>query len=526
MAEIEASALKEVLCDQDQAMLKLSMELEKEREASASAASEALSMILRLQEERSAERMEARQYKRMAEERMRHVEGHFSILEEVMNVKEMEIAYLESQVRAYRHKLLSIGFSDTNVNDMGNWGNLTFHGILRRNESLPVVCYKNLYSDNVVCESKKLALHPELSFHEKIDEVLNHDFDFLQQSSSDVEIIEGEMESGCDLANGDLQTETVPHHANLEKSCSWYSTVSSDASYKSTKGVTGIKSDFPNESSFSGSQVEGKKNLHGVDVFRNLGPETEAIGSGICSTSFRDIFPDEKNLKEAFQLHKVSRQNLMSEAESKFRIPDSMLEDVSEHSVRDEEEWIKKENISKIEVPFSHSFASVDPKLTFLPSFEIRSLSERIQLLEDSRKNMQHEHSGSGEEQMMLLRQIAEKLNTIQSHINPPKAKKRPSVNESSWVSLMEVAVEEEIPSDDVKVAVVSPPRYLFNRSKSSAASIMKTKKIPGATYPIDPQSKLAVELTEFATPKASISHEWENQSLEVWKAASGYDPH
>ncbi|KAK1289545.1 hypothetical protein QJS10_CPB18g00345 [Acorus calamus] len=469
MAEIEASALKEALCDQDQAMLKLSMELEKEREASASAASEALSMILRLQEERAAERMEARQYKRMTEERMRHVEGHFAILEEVMHVKEMEIAYLESQVRAYRHKLLSIGFCDTNVNDMGNWGNLTFHGILRRNESLPVVCYKNLYSDNVVCESKKLALHPELSFHEKFDKVLNHDFDFLQQSddidhmdrksdnegcisnpvkieeqnellkgSSDVEILEGEMESGCDLANGDLQTETVPYHANLEKSCSWYSTISSDASYKSTKGVRGIKSDFANESSFSSSQVEGKKNLHGADVFRNLGPETEAIGSGICSTSFRDIFPDEKNLKETFQLHKLSCQKLMSEAESKFRIPDSMLEDASEHSVRDEEEWIKKEHISKIEVPFSHSFASVDPKLTFLPSFEIQRLNERIQLLEDSRKNMQHKNSGSGEEQMMLLREIAEKLNTIQSHINPPKAKKHPSVNESSLDSLME----------------------------------------------------------------------------------------
>ena len=57
----EIKALKEALCAQQQLLQKLYNELDVEREASSTAASEALSMILRLQGEKAAVKMEANQ---------------------------------------------------------------------------------------------------------------------------------------------------------------------------------------------------------------------------------------------------------------------------------------------------------------------------------------------------------------------------------------------------------------------------------------------------------------------------------
>ncbi|BBG99231.1 Mediator of RNA polymerase II transcription subunit 37f [Prunus dulcis] len=96
--------------------------------------------------------------------------------------------------------------------------------------------------------------------------------------------------------------------------------------------------------------------------------------------------------------------------------------------------------------------------------------------------------------------------------------------------------VEEEIPREEANVAVVSPQRYLFSRSKSSAASSIvglvdedscvqripnsinspiatshifftsEDRTLPGAMYPIDPHNIFAVEFpmssrAEFAPP-------------------------
>lgn len=112
MSETEFSALKETLCAQQELLQKLYEELEAEREASASAVSEALSVILRLEGEKAAVKMESEQYKRLSEQKICHAEESLSIFEDVIYQKEMEVAALDHQVQAYRYKLLSMGCND------------------------------------------------------------------------------------------------------------------------------------------------------------------------------------------------------------------------------------------------------------------------------------------------------------------------------------------------------------------------------------------------------------------------------
>lgn len=129
--QAEISALKEALCTQQKLLQKLYNELEAEREASATAASEALSVILRLQGEKAAVKMEAEQYKRLAEERMCHAEESFALIEDMITEKEMEVAELDYQVQTYRYQLMSMGFNVPAAEDMSFPDNL-FH----RNEAL------------------------------------------------------------------------------------------------------------------------------------------------------------------------------------------------------------------------------------------------------------------------------------------------------------------------------------------------------------------------------------------------------
>lgn len=112
------ASLKDALCAQQQLLQKLHHELEVERESSATAASEALAMILRLQGEKAAVKMESVQYKRLAEEKMYHAEESMEIFEDLIYQKEIEIANLDYQVQAYRYKLASLGLEEIGSNEI------------------------------------------------------------------------------------------------------------------------------------------------------------------------------------------------------------------------------------------------------------------------------------------------------------------------------------------------------------------------------------------------------------------------
>lgn len=104
----EIAALREALRDEKEALRCLQVELEEERNASTTAANEAMAMIARLQEEKAAVLMEARQFKRMAEERETHNQEAIALLKEMLLEREEETAFLENELAACRQMFLNI----------------------------------------------------------------------------------------------------------------------------------------------------------------------------------------------------------------------------------------------------------------------------------------------------------------------------------------------------------------------------------------------------------------------------------
>ncbi|XP_010235162.1 myosin-binding protein 3 [Brachypodium distachyon] len=148
MAENESAQLQRAIFAQYIMMKKLFKELEEEKEASATAASAALSMIRKLQKEKEAERMEAWQYKRIAEERMIHNDRAMEIVKEVMQQKELEIYYLRNQLQVYKQRLLDVGIDDCDISDETIAKNIPLFeskGVenlcynIKRNFSLPIL---------------------------------------------------------------------------------------------------------------------------------------------------------------------------------------------------------------------------------------------------------------------------------------------------------------------------------------------------------------------------------------------------
>lgn len=113
--EVEAAALREALARHQLTVAELCAELEEERAASSSAASEAMAMILRLQREKAEVQMEARQFKRFAEEKMAHDQQELLILEDLVYKREQALQALTCQLRAYRHRLLSYGIDPNSL---------------------------------------------------------------------------------------------------------------------------------------------------------------------------------------------------------------------------------------------------------------------------------------------------------------------------------------------------------------------------------------------------------------------------
>ncbi|KAI3444048.1 hypothetical protein Pfo_000713 [Paulownia fortunei] len=169
MSQTEISALKDTLCAQQKLLQKLYNELDAEREASSSAASEALSVILRLQGEKAAVKMEAEQYKRLAEEKICHAEESFAIIEDIIYQKEMEVAALDYQVQAYRYKLLSMGCVDPGGGEIKFPENLlqrndilagdtSLHNIGRRNSAPLLLKYKKAMIERESSTSPEMDL--------------------------------------------------------------------------------------------------------------------------------------------------------------------------------------------------------------------------------------------------------------------------------------------------------------------------------------------------------------------------------
>lgn len=111
----ECVALREAVSSQQKAIQDLCSELEEERNAASSAANETMSMILRLQTEKAELEMEARQFKRFVEERTCHDQQELLALEELLYKREQVIHSLTCEVQAYKHRMLSYGLTESEV---------------------------------------------------------------------------------------------------------------------------------------------------------------------------------------------------------------------------------------------------------------------------------------------------------------------------------------------------------------------------------------------------------------------------
>ncbi|GMI84807.1 hypothetical protein like AT5G06560 [Hibiscus trionum] len=113
--ENECAALRETVSSQQAAIHDLNRELEEERNASSSAATEAMSMILKLQRDKAEVQMEARQFKSYAEEKMVHEQQEIMVLEDLLYEREQTIQALTFEVQACKHRMLSYGFTEEEV---------------------------------------------------------------------------------------------------------------------------------------------------------------------------------------------------------------------------------------------------------------------------------------------------------------------------------------------------------------------------------------------------------------------------
>ncbi|XP_027365194.1 myosin-binding protein 7-like isoform X2 [Abrus precatorius] len=113
--ENECAALREMVTMQQKTIQDLNAELEEERNSSSTAANEAMSMILRLQREKAEVQMEARQFKRYAEEKMTHDQEELLSLEDLLYKREQVIQSLTCEVQAYKHRMMSFGLTEDEV---------------------------------------------------------------------------------------------------------------------------------------------------------------------------------------------------------------------------------------------------------------------------------------------------------------------------------------------------------------------------------------------------------------------------
>lgn len=110
---LDVMELKEALEEEKEALAAVYLELEEERNAASSAAHETMAMITRLQEEKAAIQMEARQYQRMAEEKQQYDHESMAMLQEILIRRDEEVFALEEMVNLYRNRVLTLGMDET-----------------------------------------------------------------------------------------------------------------------------------------------------------------------------------------------------------------------------------------------------------------------------------------------------------------------------------------------------------------------------------------------------------------------------
>ncbi|CAL5001862.1 unnamed protein product [Urochloa decumbens] len=427
MAENDTIQLQKAIFAQYIMMKKLFMELEVEREASATAASAAMSMIRKLQKEKDAERMEAWQYKRIAEEKMNHTDGAVEILKEVMELKELEISYLRNQLQAYKHKLFIAGVDDSDIADETTASNIPLFEsknvenlcrTIKRNLSLPTLRmnkldidmdvkkngvqsarsmprddgWEHISRDGMALEPKKI-LSTDLNTNEKQTEEPKSSSSGALHDSQPLE------ESSCcsSLAVANHQTDICSERAVQ---------VSEDVEYT-------VNHDRPKDSCL-GTET-GELAVHPLSEVEHIQIPERSNVTADSSCTESEIVTEESELSPAVAAKGRSRSLSRFAATRKI----GSMNNVDRHVRR------------------SSGSGSYTPRAGVERT---RSRLKRVQ----SEKMVELNDPKTNKEQIIMLKEVYEQLGMIESHMRPSNSQESPR-NDTSLDSVLEAALSFSI---------------------------------------------------------------------------------
>ncbi|KAK6783617.1 hypothetical protein RDI58_017071 [Solanum bulbocastanum] len=441
MPQLDVASLKETLCAQQQLLQKLYSELDEEREASSSAASEALSMILRLQGEKAAVKMEAEQYKRLAEEKMCHAEESLAIFEDLFYGKEMEIAALEYQVQAYRYKLLSMGCVDP--------GEFKFpENLLQRNENL--AGEMNLQAlgrrNSAPPFPLKIPKRGAMEIDDSSSEIDSNSKTVEEYTGQDMNEQQSDTEKKTDISIS--MTGSINSY--------WQQIRKLDDRVKDITGVSyaNLRSETRSPSPLSQRSIKISKSenemyqppkLH-VSKSENNTPDDSG-----CSPNVLDVFEVPRADKDTIDIGLPPKHDrkMASHNDERLERPDSAQQEAVKSSVRDEADLLKKYFVSaqrEKKLRRASEAAAITCHLAISrPTTSISETSESHQpnrtseIVEVGREVSRYEMAR--EEELKLLHDIKEQLNLMHSEIQSLKSDKLPPSDDEPSLLLLSEAM-------------------------------------------------------------------------------------
>ncbi|GAA0155576.1 hypothetical protein LIER_13275 [Lithospermum erythrorhizon] len=428
----EMASLKETLRDQQNLLHKLYKELEAERESSSTAASEALAMILRLQEEKAAVKMEAEQYKRLIEEKMCHAEESLSMFEELIYQKEMEVASLDYQVQAYRYKLMSIGCTDLGIGEIKSLENL-----LQRNEDVTS-------SQNLGTPVRRNSGTPRMF------KLLNQKKGLNEREGSTNPKWELEEKEWSDQGS---DTELLTANSSMTDINSYFEQIRRlDERVKEVAGVhlnRATSSPLPLSWLSSGNssdpiRIVGMNETDNAQSRRNSSDNDSTDTPGVL-----DVF----EVPQVDQDEKSQGKTVAFAADDLIKRLDSIPDDALKPEVKNDIKWLNNLlESARVKIMSSprataldcnKAIASPTARVAVGPQNSIRQI-RTSEIIEVGNHSSREESGGKGEE-LNLLSDIKEQLNTIQSQIINLKNNHSVSKQKKAIVSYMETTLMEEM---------------------------------------------------------------------------------
>lgn len=492
MAETEDTQLQKAIFAQYIMMKKLFMELEEEREASATSASAALSMIRKLQKEKEEQRMEAWQYKRIAEEKISHSDKALEILQEVLQQKELENFYLRNQLLVYKHKLLDVGIDECDIADETITNNIplfeskTVENLCRsikRNFSLPTLQMKKLFAEkdtdrNVESTKSRLGGFVCNLSEDELKHISGNASDFKALEVQKSLLTDGDAtEEHGEEPNPPSSDLSQQPHLLEESSCS----SSLLSNHRDTSSERAIQVGENAEDTRHGDQL--KQSHSGIgkeEVQSHPLEESSSCSSFSTSSNHRDICSEReiqvgRNAEDAPHGDQTKESHSGIEAEEVAVHPISDIVDtikiqersqgVEESSCTANEIITKESELSPKDVPKERRPQALSKLSATRKVGSMNNLYRNVHVITDksstprgknstpragtertrsrlkrvqSEKMVEMNDTRKNKEQIIMLKEVYEQLNMIESHMRPSTSQETPR-NDQSLESVLEV---------------------------------------------------------------------------------------